>query len=185
MKLTESQKKILEDITNEFNSLNESEKTNESFSLIDMSNIISKAKQIEIEYEEIQLNNNAMNKIGMEMLLSIVKKLDNDFRKAGVNLKCDYDKDRKYANQIPIDIIPFNPYTGEFIEVDSSDKLYINLNNIYDRKYFHNHGWVHKIIGFSFGFGAIRIEKPTIEELLTSAYFTERLEKLYTKYCNI
>ena len=183
MKLTDTQKKILEDITNKFNALNEKESVSNTFSLIDMSDVISTVKARELQYEEIQLNNEAMNQVGLNLIKDIVKKLDDDFRKAKVNLKCLYDKDRTRANQIPIEIIPFNPYTGDFIDVNDDIKLTFNLEFKYERFYFYSHGWTHKIVGFKFCNSTI--ERQTIEELVTSGYFRERIEKLYTKYCNI
>jgi len=67
--------------------MNEREKAKDkSFSIIDLGELAIEANQLAIKTKEIIASNEAMEKIGKELLEKTIARLNEDFRAAGVNL---------------------------------------------------------------------------------------------------
>jgi hypothetical protein len=180
MNYTETQKRLLDELANEFNRLNQSQSNNE-FSLINIGEIIDKENEHERLIKEIELHNKAMNKLAMQQMFDIAKKLDADFKKAGVNLKCFFNEEDALKYQTPRTIkIKAIDESGKELDTCISDIIFIEFSFTHEQHVFDNRT-KYKYVNITYGNGNKHYK--TIEDYLNTQDIQIKFGSLYRNYC--
>jgi hypothetical protein len=180
MKLTVTQQQLINDLRNEFLKLNQTQCSDTGFTFLDLNEIKSKEDEDIKQFNEIELHNAAMNKNQMYHMFEVMDKLDADFKKAGLNLKCYMNREEalRFKKPMSIHLIAYDKTTGKEISI-SGDNVWIEAKPQYVVYPFKGRN-IYKIVGYKYG----RIHQHTliydsVEEYLNSPKVREEFAIIY------
>ena len=178
MNLTETQKRILNELTNEFETINHQFNTG-----IGKHKLFNPAPIIEGELEnvrqlkELEAHNKAMYEQREQMFVDICAILNDDLK--DTPMRCVENKNVHSHKTYALTIVPIDS-NGNRIRLDVSNTLFIYIEFETKHVTIGNKSH-HKYIGFEFGSSDHYFK--TIEEYTNSDYFKNKFGEIYNKYC--
>jgi len=182
MKLTTKQEQLIDDLRKYLMELNEAKSSNTEFNFIDLNEIKSEEDEAIKQYNEIKLHNQTMHENQMHFMFELMDKLDADFKKAGLNLRCGCNKNEALKFKTP------QPIYVEGIDENgkrlNGDLIWIEAKPKHEIHYFKGRS-IYKIIRYRYG----RIHDykdiyDTVEGYLNSSKVKEEFAIMYHKLRN-
>lgn len=187
MNLSETQQRLLDELTNEFTKINNqfNKKGVETKLFNPLPVVIEELETVKL-LKELEAKNNTMFKQCEQMYDSICQAVNDDIKASEIHgIKIPMRCIKKYANNggyiYGLEIVPLREDgTERQIDVYESLRIDIELKQVYTKI---GNTTMLKYVGFKYGISNTEKLYDSVEEYLNSEYFRERFGKMYRKYC--
>jgi len=182
MELTTKQEQLIDDLRNHLMELNEKKSSNTGFNFLDLNEIKSEEEEDMQQFNEIELHNQAMNENQMNYLFDVIDKLDADFKKAGLRLRCYTNKKDALRLKKPMSIF-IEAFDENGKRINSTDLIWLEAKPKYVRCEFKGRH-IYKIVEYKYGrIHENRLIYNTVEEYMNSPEVKQQFAIMYRNQC--
>ena len=178
MNLTETQKRIINELTNEFETINHQfNKDNGNIKLFNPIPIVNNVLENVRQLKELEAHNKAMYEQTQQMYSDICAMLNDDLK--DVPMVCVEKKNFHSHETYGLAVNPIDK-NGIVIDLYVTDALLIDIKIVNDFMTIGNKSY-HKYTAFKFGSSDHYFK--TIKEYTNSPYFKNKFGEIYNKHC--